>query len=78
VNEGFVGDYFGQLKASKFCLAPYGHGWGIRTGLYMAQGEARPGAAPGSSLGAARAQRLSSGLGAARALCGGSWAAGGR
>jgi hypothetical protein len=27
-----------QIKASKFCLAPYGHGWGIRTNIYMAHG----------------------------------------
>ena len=38
INEGGVSDYFGQIKASKFCLSPYGHGWGIRTNLYMANG----------------------------------------
>jgi hypothetical protein len=27
-----------QIKASKFCLAPYGHGWGVRTNIYMAHG----------------------------------------
>ncbi len=47
-----MGDYFGQLKASKFCLAPYGHGWGIRTGLYMAQGELRRSARARGLLGA--------------------------
>ncbi|PSC74977.1 exostosin-like glycosyltransferase [Micractinium conductrix] len=29
-NEGFVGDYTGRLRASKFCLAPYGFGYGMR------------------------------------------------
>jgi hypothetical protein len=38
INEGGVGDYFGQIRASKFCLSPYGHGWGIRTNIYMANG----------------------------------------
>lgn len=29
-TEGQVGDYFGELGLTKFCLAPYGHGWGMR------------------------------------------------
>jgi hypothetical protein len=26
------------VRSSKFCLAPWGHGWGNRLGLYMAMG----------------------------------------
>jgi hypothetical protein len=31
-------NYFDAIRSSKFCLSPYGHGWGIRTTLYMAHG----------------------------------------
>ncbi len=31
-------DYEGQIRASKFCMSAYGHGWGIRTNIYMANG----------------------------------------
>lgn len=30
VVKGSVGDYEETLRSSKFCLAPYGHGWGLR------------------------------------------------
>lgn len=30
VISGFVGDYWAAFRQSKFCLAPHGHGWGIR------------------------------------------------
>lgn len=30
IVSGFVGDYWEAFRQSKFCLAPHGHGWGIR------------------------------------------------
>ena len=36
--EGFVDDYSILLRSHKFCLAPYGHGWGIRLLSAMANG----------------------------------------
>jgi hypothetical protein len=31
-------EYEKQVANSKFCLAPYGHGWGIRLSRYMSLG----------------------------------------
>jgi hypothetical protein len=38
ISEGGIDNYFAAIRRSKFCLAPYGHGWGIRTNIYMAHG----------------------------------------
>jgi hypothetical protein len=27
-----------QIRSAKFCLSAFGHGWGIRTNIYMAHG----------------------------------------
>ncbi len=37
-HDGYVDNYTAQIRASKFCLSPYGYGWGIRTSIYMAHG----------------------------------------
>jgi hypothetical protein len=31
-------DFEDLVRSSKFCLAPWGHGWGNRLGLYMIMG----------------------------------------
>lgn len=31
-------DFQDLVRSSKFCLAPWGHGWGNRLGLYMVMG----------------------------------------
>ncbi len=38
ISEGATSDYYTDIRSSKFCLSPYGHGWGIRTNIYMAYG----------------------------------------
>jgi hypothetical protein len=38
ITNGGVPNYVQAIRSSKFCLSPYGHGWGIRTTLYMAHG----------------------------------------
>jgi hypothetical protein len=37
-TDGVVPNYDAGIRASKFCMSPYGHGWGIRTSIYMASG----------------------------------------
>jgi hypothetical protein len=37
-NSSRLPDFEGLVRGSKFCFAPWGHGWGIRLGLYMAMG----------------------------------------
>jgi hypothetical protein len=36
--EGGVPDYAAQMRRHKYCLAPAGHGWGIRLSQYMLNG----------------------------------------
>ncbi len=31
-------DYEDLVRSSKYCLAPWGHGWGNRLGMYMIMG----------------------------------------
>jgi hypothetical protein len=31
-------DFEDLVRSSKFCLAPWGHGWGNRLGMYMIMG----------------------------------------
>eukprot|EP00882_Tetradesmus_deserticola_P022294 GHRQ01024193.1.p2 GENE.GHRQ01024193.1~~GHRQ01024193.1.p2 ORF type:complete len:252 (+),score=51.38 GHRQ01024193.1:207-962(+) len=38
IHEGSFPDYIAAVRGSKFCVAPSGHGWGIRLSQYMAQG----------------------------------------
>jgi hypothetical protein len=38
VAEGTVDNYLEELRRARFCLAPYGAGWGIRLSLSMAYG----------------------------------------
>lgn len=38
IIEGQVRNYIESIRSSKFCLSPYGHGWGMRTTIYMAHG----------------------------------------
>lgn len=38
IHEGGHPSYTAAMKGSKFCMAPSGHGWGIRLSQYMAQG----------------------------------------
>ncbi len=38
IINGAVDNYTDELRTSKFCLAPYGAGWGIRVSISMAYG----------------------------------------
>ncbi|WIA23466.1 hypothetical protein OEZ85_000212 [Tetradesmus obliquus] len=38
IHEGRCENYSAALQGSKYCLAPSGHGWGIRLSQYMIQG----------------------------------------
>jgi hypothetical protein len=38
IARGEVADYAGSMRSSKFCLSPYGYGFGFRTSIYMAHG----------------------------------------
>jgi hypothetical protein len=38
IHEGHTGQYDRLMSSAKFCLAPYGHGWGIRLGQVMLAG----------------------------------------
>ena len=38
IHEGWTGHYEQLMGSAKFCLAPYGHGWGIRLGQVMLAG----------------------------------------
>ncbi len=38
ITEGRVGDMVGEMRRAQFCLAPAGHGWGIRIVHAMATG----------------------------------------
>lgn len=38
VFTAHVDDYIGTLRSSKFCLTPYGHGWGIRISFAISTG----------------------------------------
>jgi hypothetical protein len=36
--DGGVADYAAKMRGHKYCLAPAGHGWGIRLSQYMLNG----------------------------------------
>jgi hypothetical protein len=38
VIEGGVADYAAQIRSHRYCMAPTGHGWGIRLAQYMVYG----------------------------------------
>jgi hypothetical protein len=38
IHEGRFDNYSAAVRGSKYCLAPSGHGWGIRLSQYMLQG----------------------------------------
>lgn len=38
VMDSRNGSYEALVKSSKYCLAPYGHGWGVRLMNYMVLG----------------------------------------
>jgi len=38
IHEGGLPDYQDIIRNSRFCMAPSGHGWGIRLGQYMTLG----------------------------------------
>jgi hypothetical protein len=38
IIDGGIHNYTEELRAAKFCLAPYGAGWGIRVTISMAHG----------------------------------------
>ncbi len=38
VHEGYTNWHEDWMKLAKFCLAPYGHGWGIRLSIVIAAG----------------------------------------
>jgi hypothetical protein len=37
-----VGNYYDEIRAAKYCLSPYGHGWGIREPRLLAGGADLP------------------------------------
>lgn len=38
VHDNFLSNSVESIRTSKFCLAPYGHGWGVRLAQYITYG----------------------------------------
>jgi hypothetical protein len=38
IHEGYTEWHGEWMRQARFCLAPYGHGWGIRLSIVIASG----------------------------------------